>query len=237
MKIRLMYRFFSGLLLPVVLALSCNLPLLQNGQTTVATTSKAVQTTKITPAAVIQPSDTPVPTVTETLVPTPSETPAVTATSTLVLLSTNTPLPTFTNTAYVAINKLTGVVSAVKGRGGATPIGGASVTLYNNSTSKKVTVTNTAYTGEYQFTQIPSGQYYLVIVWVFKNASSWPCSKELLPPVGHKSTATYKDEDETVTAELRQDSTGYVLVLSTSSFGISSAPKRVVVNLLCNQLN
>lgn len=227
------YRLLIVIALFSVLLSSCNLPVYQGNQ---SGASKPTATRTSSLKATGQPSSTPTPTSTDTPLPTATETPFMTATSTPVTLATNTPFPTFTNTPYVSISKLHGTVTAVKARGGAFAIGGAGITLYDNGTAKKVTTTRTAYTGEYQFTQVAPGQYYLVVVWIFQNASSWPCSKDLLPDSGHKWDSGYKDGNMPISVELRSDSSGYVLVISTGAFSVGSGQKNVPINLICSQL-
>jgi hypothetical protein len=169
-----------------------------------------------------------------------NETPTLTSSATSILAPTPTftPVPTFTPapTHSSTTTGVQGQVTIVK-PSRAMPIGGAAVTLYDDKTDDDLFSTSTVMDGSYRITQVPSGKYYLVVVWILSNSGAWPCADEKIPASGNKFSWQYEDSGLPIYVEITTRSNGNIVVaISTGSFGVSGTRKTVDIPLICNQL-
>jgi hypothetical protein len=117
------------------------------------------------------------------------------------------------------------------------PLGGAAITLYDDKTKDDLGSTITIMDGSYRFTQIPSGKYYLVVVWVISKSGAWPCANEKIPAAGNRNSWSYDADGMPIYVEIYSKTTSDIIVaISTGGFGVSGSRKTIDIPLICNQL-
>ncbi|OGO29531.1 MAG: hypothetical protein A2Z16_12500 [Chloroflexi bacterium RBG_16_54_18] len=160
------------------------------------------------------------------------------ATSFLLATPTFTPVSTFTpapqqNVVTTGIEGLVTIIKPIR----TLPLGGAAITLYDDKTKDDLSSTMTIMDGSYRFTQIPSGKYYLVVVWVISKSGAWPCANEKIPSAGNRNSWSYDAEGLPIYVEIYAKTASDIIVaMSTGGFGVSGSRKTIDIPLICNQL-
>lgn len=239
MKKRHIAQWIRIAVLLAVLMSGCNFPVFR-AATTAETSSPAPDAA----AQTVQPpaTDTEVPSATSTSLPTDTPIPTVTVTQeltpTITMLptaaATNTLVPTPTRHLAVSIRGIARVEKNTR----ILPIGGASVSLYDDQKRTLITSTKTNTEGGFQINALFAGKYYLVLVW-FVKSSGWPCAKSSLPDPDHKRVWDYMVHGlaHFVQIQNRGDDT-YVVSIGTGAFGFDGkGTRQVEINLKCNELN
>lgn len=236
MRMNLRIRIITFLGTCILFLNACNFP--QPGLALTATASyTATASPEPTQVHSATPVESPIPTATLSEIPI---LPTITSTSTAFLLPTPTYTPVFTFTpappARIVTTGVEGLVSIVK-PSRTLPLGGAAITLYRDQTKDDLISTITIMDGSYRFTQIPSGKYYLVVVWVLSKPGAWPCANEKLPPAGKRNTWKYEANGLPIYVEIYAKTAEQIIVaMSTGSFSVSGTRKNVNMPLICNQL-
>lgn len=235
MRIDAKLRFCTLLWTCILIFSACNFPgrISAPTATTMFTQTLTAEATQAPSAiAVVDQSSTP----TQSQSVTPSLTSS--ATSFLLPTLTFTPVSTFTPAPQqnVMTTGIEGLVTIVK-PSRTLPLGGAAITLYDEKTKDDLSSTITIMDGSYRFTQIPSGKYYLVVVWVISNLGAWPCANEKIPSAGNRNTWSYDVDGMPIYVEIYSKTSNNIIVaMSTGAFGVSGSRKTVDIPLLCNQL-
>ena len=235
MRIDTRLRFCTFLWTCILFFGACNFPgrIFAPSATNTFTATLTVEATQVPSATTV---------VNQSSTPTQSQsvTPSMTSSATAFLLPTLTFTPVSTFTPAPQQNVMTtgieGLVSIVK-PSRTLPLGGAAITLYDDKTKDDLSSTITIMDGSYRFTQIPSGKYYLVVVWVISNLGAWPCANEKIPSAGNRHSWSYEADGMAIYVEIFTKSANNIIVaISTGAFGVSGSRKTVNIPLLCNQL-
>jgi len=235
MRIDAKLRFYTFLWTCILFFSACNFPgriSAPTATTTFTETPTAEATHDPGATAVVDQSSTP----TQSQSVTPSLTNS--ATSFLLPTLTFTPVSTFTPVPpqNVMTTGIEGLVTIVK-PSRKLPLGGAAITLYDEKTKDDLSSTITIMDGSYRFTQIPSGKYYLVVVWVISNLGAWPCANEKIPSAGNRHTWSYDADGMPIYVEIySKTSSNIIVAISTGGFGVSGSRKTIDIPLICNQL-
>jgi hypothetical protein len=240
MNKRTITQWLRATFLMVFFLSGCNFPVFRAATATeISGPAPETETqTKLPPAGV----ETVIPSATSTYAPTETSTPTIT--STQGSTPTNTVLPTAAATNTLVPTPTRHLVVSIRGTALVEkntrflPLGGASVSLYNDQTRALVTGTKTNIEGGFQINELYAGNYYLVLVW-FVKSSGWPCAKSSLPDPEHKAAWDYVVHGlaHHVMIQYRDNDT-YVVSIGTSAFGFDGkGTKQVEVYLKCNALN
>ena len=240
MKERHIAQWIRIAVLLAVLLSGCNFPVFR--ATTTAETSSpapdaAAQTVELPATDTAIPSATstspstetpPIPTVTVTQELTPTITVLPTA------AATNTLVPTPTRHLAVSIRGIARVEKNTR----ILPIGGASVSLYDDQKRTLITSTKTNTEGGFQINELFAGKYYLVLVW-FVKGSGWPCAKSSLSDPDHKMVWDYVVHGLAHHVQIQnQGDNTYVVSIGTGAFGFDGkVTRQIEINLKCNELN
>lgn len=236
MRIQNMLRIYTFLGTCVLFLNACNFPFRDLAPTaTVTQTETPAFTATQVPSATSTPSQSPTPTPSQ---PAQQLTLTHTPTSFLAASPTFTPVSTFTPAPQqnVMTTGIEGLVSIIK-PSRTLPLGGAAITLYVDKTKDDLVSTITIMDGTYRFTQVLSGRYYLVVVWVMSTPGAWPCANEKLPATGNRHSWNYDAGGLPIYVEIYSKAENQTIVaISTGSFGVSGTRKTVDIPLICNQL-